>query len=232
MRKLWHFHGGLKLQEHKAQSLADPLQDCPLPPQLVLPVQQHIGEPAYPVVEPGERVLKGQVVAEAEGYVSAPVHASSSGTVVAIEPRPVPHPSGMWAECVVIETDGEDEWIETEQHERDYQQLDPSALRNFIRQAGIVGLGGAGFPSFIKLNPGTQKKVHTLILNGAECEPYISCDAMLMQTRPREIVSQHTQAEAGFAAQPVRQLIFLRFLVARRAISEHLFGFPFSYRFL
>lgn len=135
MRSVWHFHGGLKLEGHKADSLARPLQPCPLPPQLILPVQQHIGEAAHPIVEVGDYVLKGQLIAEAEGYVSAPVHASSSGTVVAIEPRPIPHPSGMSADCIVIDTDGEDEWIETPHHENDYQQLDPSALRNFIREA-------------------------------------------------------------------------------------------------
>ena len=187
MRKLWHFHGGLKLEGHKAISMREPIQQVPIPKFLTLPLQQHIGEAAQPIVKVGERVLTGQVIAHATGYISAPVHASSSGTVVAIEKRPIAHPSTIHDDCIVIETDGKDERFTHECLKQGYQQLDPSELRNCVRNAGIVGLGGAGFPSFIKLNPGKQQ-VDTLILNGAECEPYISCDAMLMRERPREII--------------------------------------------
>ncbi|NNF96840.1 MAG: electron transport complex subunit RsxC, partial [Halobacteria archaeon] len=151
------------------------------------PLQQHIGAPAEPVVAVGDHVLKGQMIAKASEYVSAPVHASTSGKVIAIEERPVPHPSGLPSECIVIETDGNDKWKELKPV-ANYQDMDPSALRNVIRDAGIVGLGGAGFPSFIKLNPGPDNVVETLILNGAECEPYITCDAMLMQEHPRRII--------------------------------------------
>lgn len=188
MRKLWSFQGGLKLEGHKAMSMQTPIQIAALPQQLILPLHQHIGEPAYPIVDVGDRVLTGQMVAQAEGFVSAPVHAPSSGTVIAIEDRPTAHPSGMPGLCIVIDTDGEDEWIETVSHQDSYKHLDPSELRNLIRDAGIVGLGGAGFPTFIKLNPGAKKTIDTLILNGAECEPYITCDAMLMQERPRDII--------------------------------------------
>ncbi len=187
MRKLWHFHGGLKLEGHKAVSMRDPIIPVPIPQLLTIPLQQHIGEPAQPVVKVGERVLTGQVIAQAEGYISAPVHASSSGTVIAIEKRPIAHPSNIHDDCIVIETDGKDEWVPSHEIDQDFIQMEPSELRNRVRDAGIVGLGGAGFPSFIKLNPGKQQ-VETLILNGAECEPYISCDAMLMQERPREII--------------------------------------------
>ena len=186
-RRLWHFHGGLHLDGHKAMSMREPITEAPLPERLVLPLAQHIGAPAEPEVQVGERVRKGQRIARATEYVSAPIHASTSGTVVAIEERAVPHPSGLSAPCIVIEADGEDAWIER-QPVPDYESLDPSALRNVIREAGIVGLGGAGFPSFIKLNPGPDKVVDLLILNGAECEPYITCDAMLMQEHPRRII--------------------------------------------
>jgi electron transport complex protein RnfC len=186
-RKLWHFTGGLHLEGHKALSTGQAIGDAAIPPQLVLPLQQHIGLPAKPLVAVGERVLKGQLLARAEGYVSASLHASSSGTVVAIEKRAVPHPSGLTAPCIVIDTDGADEWCALAPH-TDYRQLDPSELRNLIRDAGIVGLGGAGFPSFIKLNPGGRTAIETLILNGAECEPYISCDDMLMRERPQEVI--------------------------------------------
>lgn len=188
MRKLWSFKGGLKLDGHKAMSMQTPIRQAALPNQLVLPLRQHIGEPAYPIVDVGERVLCGQMIAQAEGFISAPLHASSSGTVVAIEQRPLAHPSGMPGPCIVIDTDGQDEWGELTPHRKNYKRLDPSALRNLIRDAGIVGLGGAGFPTFIKLNPGARKNIDMLILNGAECEPYITCDAMLMQERPREII--------------------------------------------
>lgn len=187
-RRLWRFHGGLHLPEHKDLSNGEPIASAPVPKRLYLPMHQHIGAPAEPLVEVGQRVLKGQMVAKADGFVSAPVHASSSGTVVAIEEHPVPHPSGLSALCVVIETDGEDEWTELHPID-DYKALDPSELRNRIRDAGIVGLGGAGFPTFIKLNPGGRTAVDTLILNGAECEPYITCDDRLMRERADEIIA-------------------------------------------
>lgn len=186
--KLWRFHGGLKLPGHKSISMTQPIAAATIPETLILPLQQHIGAAAVPVVKVGERVLKNQVIARAEGFVSAPVHASSSGVVTAIEARPVPHPSGMLSTCIVIQTDGKDEGVAIATAQADYHDDDPSHLRNRIREAGIVGLGGAGFPTFIKLNPGRQYTIDTLILNGAECEPYITCDAMLLQEQPRAIL--------------------------------------------
>lgn len=188
-RQIWPFPGGLHLPEHKAESTGTPIRVAPIPPLLIHPLQQHIGAPAKALVVVGEKVLRGQPIAEADGYVSAPVHAGSSGTVIAIEERPVPHPSGLSALCIVIETDGQDtplaqpEWPP----QADYTALEPQELRQRVRRAGIAGLGGAAFPSFIKLNPG--RPVSTLILNGAECEPYISCDQMLMAERADEIVA-------------------------------------------
>jgi electron transport complex protein RnfC len=186
--RLWTFHGGVHPEQHKVESTRLPIQAARLPSRLVLPLHQHIGEPAEPVVAVGDRVLKGQMIARANGYVSAPVHASTSGTVVDIGDHPVPHPSGFSAPCIVIEPDGEEEWIE-HAGVGHYADLEPGALRNIIREAGIVGLGGAGFPTFIKLNPGHAKVIDTLILNGAECEPYITCDDVLMRERAAEIVS-------------------------------------------
>jgi electron transport complex protein RnfC len=185
---LHRFHGGLHLETHKAESTDSPIQLAALPERLILPLQQHIGAPAQPVVKAGERVLKGQVIAEATGYISAPVHASSSGTVVEIADHPVPHPSGLSAPCIVIDTDGQDEWMVAPQPVEDYTRQDPSELRNRIREAGIVGLGGAGFPASVKLNPGPERKVDLLVINGAECEPYISCDDMLMRERAFDVM--------------------------------------------
>lgn len=186
MRKLFSFMGGIHPPQYKEISNQQPIRRAKLPKHLVLPLHQHIGESAIPLVAVGDKVFKGQKIARAEGYVSAPVHASSSGTVIAIEERGIPHPSGQEAMCIVIETDGEDRWIETKTET--YTEVDASHLRNEIRSAGIVGLGGAGFPSAIKLNP-LGAKVDTLILNGVECEPYITCDDMLMRERSAEIIS-------------------------------------------
>lgn len=186
-RKLHRFHGGLQLDDQKSISNTLPVKAAGIPAQLILPLSQHIGAMAVPSVHTGERVLKGQRIARCDGYVSAPVHAPTSGTIVAISDRPIPHPSGLSAPCISIDTDGKDEWIEHQGHE-DYANLDASELRNLIREAGIVGLGGAGFPTYIKLNPGSHQ-INTLLLNGAECEPYITCDDMLMRERADEIIS-------------------------------------------
>ncbi len=186
-RQLHGFPGGLKLAGHKADSTQRPLEAIASPAQVILPLQQHIGSPAKPLVAVGDAVLKGQKLAEADGAVSAPIHASLSGTVVAIEERAVPSHSGLAALCIVIDSDGRNEWCELSPNERPLE-LEPDALRAIIREAGIVGLGGAGFPSFIKLNPGARTAVDTLILNGAECEPYISCDDTLMRHDPEAVI--------------------------------------------
>jgi electron transport complex protein RnfC len=188
-QRLWHFHGGVHLPDEKDLSNGAPSVAAPLPKQLVVPLQQHIGAPSQPCVEVGEQVRKGQMLAKPQGYVSAPVHAPSSGTVVAIEPRAIPHPSGLTAPCVVIDTDGEDAWAEDlPEPMADFEQRDPAELRERIRQSGIVGMGGASFPSSVKLNPGPDQPIQTLVINGAECEPYITCDDLLMRERAADIV--------------------------------------------
>lgn len=186
--RLWHFHGGVHLPDEKHLSNAGASVAAPLPAQLVVPLQQHIGAPSQPLVSVGDRVLKGQPLARPQGYVSAPVHAPSSGTVVAIEPRQIPHPSGLSAPCVVIDTDGEDAWAQLPPPLPEFEQQDPADLRERIRQSGIVGMGGASFPSSVKLNPGPDQPIHTLVINGAECEPYITCDDLLMRERAADIV--------------------------------------------
>ena len=147
-RHLHRFHGRLHQPAHKDLSSGSAVVSVPLPKRLVLPLSQHIGEPAEASVKPGERVLKGQMVAQARGYVSVPIHASSSGTVIEIAEHAVPHPSGLRSPCLIIETDGLDE-AAPDSLSVDPLQLDPNELRNRVRNAGIVGLGGAGFPSFI-----------------------------------------------------------------------------------
>ena len=184
--RLWKIFGGLKLPGFKSISMTQATQDAPLPKTLTLPLKQHIGHITEAIVNIGDNVLKGQIIAESKDYVSSPVHAPSSGKVIAIEKHLIPHPSGIESDCVVIETDGKEQWVECYEH-TNYRELEVNELRDIIRDAGIVGLGGAGFPSFIKLSPGSNL-VETLILNGAECEPYITCDAMLMQEQSRKII--------------------------------------------
>ncbi len=184
---LGKLHGGLRLDAFKRESTANPVIDVPLPAQLVLPIEQHVGEPAQPVVNMGDRVLKGQVIAEPDGEMGAPVHASSSGTVVAIERWPVSRRYGEKAPCIVIECDGEDEPFPGWDH-GDYREIPPADLLLQILDGGIVGLGGAVFPTAQKLMQARTMGTEYLILNGVECEPYISCDDMLMRERAHEIV--------------------------------------------
>jgi len=186
--KVWELPGGMHPPEHKHQSLQLPLGTVPLPPVLVIPLNQHMGTPAQPVVQVGERVLAGQLIGAADGTFSANTHASTSGTVIAIEERSIPHPSGINSESVVIEPDGKNEWIELTPCE-DYRALDRLTLLDKIRAAGVAGLGGAGFPTAVKLAPKSTQVIDTLILNGAECEPYITADDMLMQVRAAELVA-------------------------------------------
>lgn len=187
MRKIWDFHGGIHPPENKAQSTTQPIRFAGIPQRLVLPLQQHIGAGAKPLVAVGDRVLKGQLIAEASSQLSAPVHAPTSGTVVEIGNHPVPHPSGLADTCIVIEADGQDEWI-ARQPLANPDQCAPEQLLAHIQAHGIVGLGGAGFPTSIKLAGGQGKPIQTLILNAAECEPYITADDMLMRERADEVV--------------------------------------------
>ena len=187
MRQLGSFPGGLVLDGQKGRSTELAIRKIPLSKTLILPLQQHIGAAAVPVVNVGDAVLKGQRIAKADGHVSVCLHAPSSGQVIAIDEQAIPHPSGLSAPCITIETDGNDQWAELDPIEN-YQDASGHDLRQLIRDAGIVGLGGAGFPSFIKLNPSVHHHVDTLILNGVECEPYISCDDMLMRERAQGIL--------------------------------------------
>ena len=183
----YSFHGGIHPPENKRQSTGLAVQLAPLPAELTVPLSQHIGAPSETIVQVGDRVLKGQVIAEAMGRISVNVHAPSSGVVTAIESRPVPHNSGMQAPCIVIETDGMDEWVEHSGLD-DYRAIPKQELIDFIRHAGISGMGGAGFPTDVKLHLGDDHIVNTLVINAMECEPYITADDMLLRERADEVV--------------------------------------------
>lgn len=184
MRSLFTFHGGIHPPGNKAQSTAQPIASMPLPRELIIPLRQHAGEVAKPIVQVGEQVLKGQLIGTPVGAYSAAIHAPTSGTITAIDLHPTAHPSALPELCITLAVDGRDEWIE--RHPVDYRALSNAELQAHLRAHGIVGLGGAGFPSDMKLRHAIP--VETLILNGAECEPYISCDDMLMRERAGEIV--------------------------------------------
>ncbi|MBE0469065.1 MAG: electron transport complex subunit RsxC [Methyloprofundus sp.] len=182
MTKLGHFHGGLKLVAH---TLSAPINNSRLPEELIYPLLQRAHHYATPAVKIGERVLKGQIIASATSAFTVPIHAASSGIVSAIEPRIIAHPSNLADDCIIIKTDGLDKALNASAS-LDYQQATADALRTRIHQAGIVGLGGGAFPSATKL--ATTQDIHTLIINGAECEPYISCDVSLMREKASEII--------------------------------------------
>ncbi|MEM7284039.1 MAG: electron transport complex subunit RsxC, partial [Pseudomonadota bacterium] len=152
-------------------------------------IQQHIGNPPTPTVKVGDKVLKGQLIAKPKGYISASTHAPSSGTVTAIGESLVPHASGSTAPCITITTDGLDELHPDCVPIGTAEDMDPTEMRAFIRSAGIVGLGGATFPTSVKLNVGPHRNIEALVLNGAECEPYISCDNALMRQYAPKIIT-------------------------------------------
>lgn len=186
-RRVFDIHGGVHPPGNKSQSLAAAIVPAGIPELLILPLSQTVGAPAKAIVQAGDQVLKGQMIAEANGFVSAPVHAPSSGTIVAVDDQLIAHSSGMTAPCMTLRTDGRDDWIK---HEgvADYRRCDKQELLQLIRAAGIAGLGGAGFPTAVKLNPPADKPITTLIINGTECEPYITADHILMRERAADIV--------------------------------------------
>lgn len=203
MRKIWDFHGGIHPAENKAQSLQLPLRPAPLPARVVLPLSMHVGAPAIACVKVGDRVKRGQTVAEPSGAFSAAIHSSISGQVTAIEDRLVSHPSGNPGPAIVIEGDGLDESVSMPPI-KDYMSAEKDLLIERIREAGIAGLGGAGFPTHIKLNP--LSPVETLIINGAECEPYITADHCLFRTYPEKVI-QGVQLLAYILGNPQQVLI-------------------------
>jgi electron transport complex protein RnfC len=183
MLELFRFPGGVKPASHKEAAAAAPITQAPLPELLVVPFRQSATGSAAIQVVAGEVVLKGQIIGIAEGAFGAAVHAPTSGVVRAVESRRLPHPSGLAAPCAVIEPDGAERWVELSS--LDPCNSDPELLRAKLRDAGIVGLGGAAFPSHVK----ARTTIDTLVINGAECEPWITCDDRLMQERADEIVA-------------------------------------------
>ncbi len=183
--KVWDFNGGIHPPEMKTQSNGTPLRQLPLPGRFIIPLKQHIGSEGEICVAPGDKVLRGQPLTVGRGRM-LPMHAPTSGTVTAIMPHPTAHPSALPELSVIIDADGEDRWIARDGWS-DYQSRSREALIERIHQFGVAGLGGAGFPTGTKLQGGGDK-IETLIINAAECEPYITADDRLMQDCAAQII--------------------------------------------
>ena len=184
---VFKFNGGIHPPQHKIESTLCPIGKLPLPEKLTLPLRQHVGNLPKIKVQVGDYVQKGQMLAEAEGTVSAAIHAPTSGIVSAIDEQIIPHPSGLPDLCISLIPDGKETWGEL--RPTDWRNTDKKELVNKLRASGIVGLGGATFPTHIKLRSNGTSNVHTLIINAAECEPYITCDDMLMRERADDIIN-------------------------------------------
>ncbi|MGG4672806.1 electron transport complex subunit RsxC [Providencia sp. Me1] len=182
---IWDFKGGIHPPEMKLQSSQTPMRIASVPNELIIPLQQHLGPEGELIVQVGDSVLKGQPLTKGLGR-TVPVHASTSGVITAIEPMVTAHPSGLKELCARIAADGHDIWC-TLSPEPNYIQLTRAELLQKIEQAGIAGLGGAGFPTASKL-AGGQDAIKTLIINAAECEPYITADDRLMQEHAQEVI--------------------------------------------
>ena len=184
--KLWEFDGGIHPPDMKSQSNGTPIRTLPLPDDFYVPVKQHAGRAGNLLVKPGDQVLKGQPLTQGDGLQSLPVHAPTSGTVIDIAPYVAPHPSGLTETCVHIQADGLDQWRPQMPIEDFFTQTREQLIEK-IYQAGIAGLGGAVFPTAAKIHS-AEKQVKLLIINGAECEPYITCDDRLMRDYADEII--------------------------------------------
>ena len=180
------FKGGIHPSDKKELAANSPITDAKAPKIVIIPLSQHIGAPCNPVVSIGQEVKKGQVVGEPSAFVSSPVHSSVSGKVVAI--GEFPNAMGRMINSVVIENDGKEEWT-TLRDNPDFMSLSPEELKEKVKAAGIVGMGGAAFPTSVKLSPPKEKKIDAVLINGAECEPYLTADYRLMVEKPREVVA-------------------------------------------
>jgi electron transport complex protein RnfC len=180
------FSGGIHPSDSKQLTNRAEIVEAALPDRVILPLRQSLGAPPTPVVKVGDEVTVGSVIGEAAGFVSVPVHASISGKVTAV--GRFPHPLGGEQQAIVIEGDGADTWHESVRPRTDVESLSPKDIIDIVRGAGIVGLGGAAFPTHVKLSPPDSKPIDTAILNGAECEPWLTADHRLMLERPAEVL--------------------------------------------
>ena len=199
LKNIFKFNGGVHPDENKIISTRLPITKLAIPKKLVLPLRQHVGHVAKVKVKPGDQVLKGQIIAEADGNISAAIHAPTSGKILKISEEVLPHPSGLPDFCIIIEPDFKDTWIEKKPIA--WKKLDKTQLIESLSQSGIVGLGGAVFPSHMKLKTNQNQTINTLVINAAECEPFITCDDMLMRERADEIIQGSLIAQTILGAE-------------------------------
>ncbi len=180
------FKGGIHPPHHKHYTETKAIEIAPIPDEVVIPLSQHIGAPCDPVVKVGEEVKVGQRIGESKGFVSAPVHASVSGIVKKIERRP--SPGGARVLSIIIQSDKKQTIHESVKPHGKLDDLGPDKIKEIIQQSGITGMGGAGFPTHVKLSPPEDKKINLLIINGAECEPFLTSDHRAMLEMPDKII--------------------------------------------
>jgi electron transport complex protein RnfC len=191
--KLFRIRGGVHPDDRKRLSAERPIEPLPLPTLLHIPVQQHIGAAANPVVQRRQQVAKGELIARAQGAVSAPIHAPTSGRIAGLGFYPANHPSGLSVRTITLQPDGEDRWhpsirADDDPLPEDPLSLPPETIAECVAAAGIVGMGGATFPSAVKLNLRNRYRLKTLVINGSECEPYLTCDDRLMRERAEAVI--------------------------------------------
>ncbi len=186
--RLFPIRGGIHPDYRKELASEQAIVVLPMPTELFIPLQQHIGAPAEALVAAGDLVKKGQMIARSQGAVSAPQHAPTSGRISAVTNAPAPHPSGLAQLTIILEADGRDEWAELPEPIADPFAATPQAIKDRVAASGIVGMGGAAFPSAVKLNLGIQLKLEILLINGAECEPYLTCDDRVMREHAAEVI--------------------------------------------
>lgn len=184
--KFFGFRGGVHPPENKIQTENMAVEEVKAPKMLYVALLQHIGAPLDPIVAVGDRVLKGQKIADSQAFMSSPIHSPVSGTVKRIEDHVFPLMGRI--KTVIIENDEQETWAELSKIEK-WENVDRRTLLTMIREKGIVGIGGASFPTHIKLDPPADAKIDTLLLNGAECEPYLNSDNRLMIENPEKIVN-------------------------------------------
>lgn len=178
------FFGGLNIPHYKSFTESKPIKEASLPEEIVIPLLQHTGAPNEPLVKVGDKVKAGQKIGSSESFVSAPVHASLSGTVKAIEPRPFM--TGQMVESIVIEVSKDQDVLELVDNNLD--NVTKEDIVKAVKEAGVVGMGGAAFPTAVKLSPPPDKNIDALIINGCECEPYLTCDHRIMLEKPKELL--------------------------------------------
>lgn len=180
------FSGGVSVPHHKDLTENLSIEEAKDPDVVYIALHQHVGAPCNPLVKAGDTVKVGQKIGQSDAFVSAPVHSSVSGTVKSIDS--IPTPTGQTVKCIVIESDGKNELHESVKPKGSLKELSPKEIIEIIKEAGITGMGGAGFPAHVKLSPPSDKKIDTVLVNGAECEPYLTADHRLMVEYPEKIV--------------------------------------------